>query len=98
MNRPSEYSCRSQPTLATVIGLRANATAMLVPSSMVVGVLGGQQQRQERIVVDLGGPAAVVAPPLAAVLAASATSPSWLETAAVDLQAAAGRPYTWTLQ
>ena len=36
MNRPFEYACRSQPTLATVIGLRANATAMLVPSSIVV--------------------------------------------------------------
>ncbi len=36
MKRPSEYACRSHPTLATVMGLRANATAMLVPSSIVV--------------------------------------------------------------
>ena len=64
MNRPFEYACRSQPTLATVIGVRANATAMLVPSSIVVGVLGRQHQRQERVVVDLGCPAAVVAPSL----------------------------------
>src|SRR6202008_3649068 len=28
-----EYACRSQPILATIIGLRAKATAMLVPSS-----------------------------------------------------------------
>ena len=35
MNRPSEYACRSHATLATVIGVRANATAMLVPNSMV---------------------------------------------------------------
>ncbi|COW72506.1 Uncharacterised protein [Mycobacterium tuberculosis] len=33
INLPFEYVCRSQPTLATIIGLRANATAMLVPSS-----------------------------------------------------------------
>ena len=36
MKRPFEYACRSQPMFATVIGVRANATAMLVPSSIVV--------------------------------------------------------------
>ena len=33
LNRPAEYDCRSQPRFATVIGLRAKATAMLVPTS-----------------------------------------------------------------
>ena len=33
MNRPPEYACRSQPTLARCIGLRGNATVMPVPSS-----------------------------------------------------------------
>ena len=36
--------------LASVIGLRAKATAIDVPSSIVLGVLGRQQQRQERVV------------------------------------------------
>ncbi len=36
MNRPREYACRSQPRLASVMGLRAKATAMLVPSSILV--------------------------------------------------------------
>ena len=43
--------------LASVIGLRAKATAIDVPSSSVVGVLGGEQQRQERVVAGLGRPA-----------------------------------------
>ncbi len=33
MKRPSEAACRSQAIWARVIGLRANATAMPVPSS-----------------------------------------------------------------
>jgi hypothetical protein len=36
MKRPFENACRSQPTFASVIGLRANATAIEVPSSSVV--------------------------------------------------------------
>ncbi|GFG50017.1 hypothetical protein MAGR_14580 [Mycolicibacterium agri] len=36
MKRPPEYACTSQAMLATVIGLRANATAMLVPNSIDV--------------------------------------------------------------
>ena len=47
--------------LASVIGLRANATAIDVPSSSVGRVLGGEQQRQERVVAGLGRPAAGVA-------------------------------------
>ena len=35
MKRPFENACRSQPMLARVIGLRANATAIDVPSSSV---------------------------------------------------------------
>ena len=35
MNRPPEYAWRSQAVLASVIGLRANATAIDVPSSSV---------------------------------------------------------------
>ena len=35
MKRPLEKACRSQPMLASVIGLRANATAIDVPSSSV---------------------------------------------------------------
>ena len=34
-NRPCDSACRSQPMLASSIGLRANATAMAVPSSML---------------------------------------------------------------
>ncbi|CAB4814074.1 unannotated protein [freshwater metagenome] len=34
--RPLEKLCKSQPVLARVIGLRANATAIDVPSSSVV--------------------------------------------------------------
>ena len=92
MNRPSEYSCRSQPTLATVIGLRANATAMLVPSSIVVGVFGGQHQRQERVVVDLGGPAAVVAASFQRGRRLGDVG-ELAGNAAVDLEAAAAHPY-----
>jgi hypothetical protein len=33
MKRPFEYACRSQPMLASSIGLRAKATAIDVPSS-----------------------------------------------------------------
>ena len=33
MNRPFEKACRSFAVMAGVIGLRANATAMPVPSS-----------------------------------------------------------------
>ena len=33
MNRPCEYICRSHAVLASVIGLRAKATAIDVPSS-----------------------------------------------------------------
>src|SRR6478672_2396846 len=61
LNRPSEYACRSHPMLATVMGLRANATAMLVPSSM--RVVCSAASTNGRIVVDLGSPAAVVASP-----------------------------------
>jgi hypothetical protein len=34
MNRPSENDCRSLAVWASVIGLRANATAMAVPTSI----------------------------------------------------------------
>ena len=34
MNRPFDISCRSLAVYARVIGVRANATAMPVPSSM----------------------------------------------------------------
>ena len=34
MKRPPEKACRSLAVTAVVMGLRANATAMLVPSSM----------------------------------------------------------------
>ena len=47
--------------LARVIGLRAKATAIDVPSSIVFGVFGREQQREERVVGRLGGPEAVVA-------------------------------------
>ena len=46
---------------ASNIGLRANATAMLVPSSMSLRVLRGEQQREERVVTGLRGPDAAVA-------------------------------------
>ena len=47
--------------LASSIGLRAKATAIDVPSSIVLGVLGGEQQREERVVAGLGRPDARVA-------------------------------------
>ena len=52
--RPLEKRWRSWALWARVIGLRAKATAMPVPSSMRSRVLGGQEQRQERVVVGLG--------------------------------------------
>ena len=36
MNRPFEYACRSHARVASVIGLRAKATAIDVPSSSSV--------------------------------------------------------------
>jgi hypothetical protein len=47
--------------VATVIGFRANATAIAVPSLSPWRSVGGKQQRQERVAADLGGPDPVVA-------------------------------------
>ena len=58
MNRPFDSDWRSHARLASVIGLRENATAMPVPSSSVRRVLGRQHVGQERVVVRLRGPAA----------------------------------------
>ena len=44
MNRPLENACRSQPMLASVIGLRANATAIDVPSSSCSVCSAAEQQ------------------------------------------------------
>ena len=61
MKRPFEKACRSQPTLASIIGLRAKATAIEVPELERLGVLGRQEEREERIVRGLGRPDARVA-------------------------------------
>ena len=50
MNRPSDRVWRSLATTASVIGLRAKATAMPVPELDPLGVLGGQGEGEERIV------------------------------------------------
>jgi hypothetical protein len=47
--------------MATVIGFRANATAIAVPSLSPWRSVGGKQQRQERVAANLGGPDPVVA-------------------------------------
>ena len=61
MNRPFETAWRSLPIWARFIGLRANATAMPVPSSIRSVLLRGEEQREERVVGGLGRPDPVVA-------------------------------------
>ena len=75
--RPPEAACRSHAVWASVIGLRANATAIDGPQVDPLGALRGQQQRQERVVARLGGQHAVVAARLssAAACAAAVSSP-----------------------
>ena len=60
MNRPLENACRSQPMWASVIGLRANATAIDVPSSSCSVCSAASSKREERIVCRLRGPRSVV--------------------------------------
>ena len=61
MNRPFERRCRSLAVIASVIGVRANATAIAGAELEPLGVLRREHEREERIVVGLGGDAAVVA-------------------------------------
>ena len=61
--------------LATIIGLRANATAMLVPNFESRRVFGGQQQRQKWVVTGFRSPAPVI-PVSSSAQAASATRAS----------------------
>ena len=76
--------------LARFIGLRAKATAMPVPSSTLLGVLGREQQREERVVGRLGRPDAVVAGRLRVACGGARVGESGPDSS-VDLHGA--RPY-----
>ena len=60
-NRPPEMSWMSLASIATVIGLRANATAIVDCSVIRVGRAGGEGERREHVVPGLGDAEAVVA-------------------------------------
>ena len=61
MKRPCESACRSLPSVASSIGVRAKAIAIAVESSSRVRLARRQHQRKERIVRPLEREAAVVA-------------------------------------
>ena len=88
MNRPSEYACRSQPTLATVIGVARERHRDAGAQLEVAVCSAASSERQERVVVDLGGPAAVVTPSLAARDRGIGDVAELARDGAVDLQTA----------
>ena len=85
MKRPPEYAWRSQPMLASVIGLRAKATAMRVPSSTVsvCSAASSSGKNGSWLVSAVQMPRVAGRPPLSAAAAALSSryrcprQPSW---------------------